>query len=75
MSRMHSTKEKITEAKRASTLEIMVRFEHEHELLSRLALVITGGHRSRGTIGRQGTRTGHERNESLPVPQAAHGVA
>ena len=42
MSRMHSTKKKMTEAKRASTLEIMVRFEHEHEMLSRLALVITG---------------------------------
>jgi hypothetical protein len=42
MSRIHSTKKKIVEAKRASTSEITVRFQHEHEILSRLALVITG---------------------------------
>ena len=41
MSSIHSTK-KIAEAKRASTLEIKARFDHEHEILSRLALVITG---------------------------------
>lgn len=42
MSRIHLTKKKIAEAKRASTSETMVRFGHEHEILSRLALVITG---------------------------------
>ena len=42
MYRTHSAKKKVAEAKRASTLEIMVRFEHEREILLRLALVITG---------------------------------
>ena len=42
MSRTHSAKKKVAEAKRASTLEIMVRFEHKREILLRLALVITG---------------------------------
>ena len=39
---IHSTKKKIAEAKRASTSEILARFEDEHEILSRLAFVITG---------------------------------
>ena len=42
MSCIHSTKKKKAEAKRASTLEILARFEDEHETLSRLAFVITG---------------------------------
>ena len=42
MYRTHSAKKKVAEAKRASTLETMVRFGYEHEILSRLALVITG---------------------------------
>ena len=41
MSSIHSLK-KITEAKRASTAEILARLEDEHETLSRLAFVITG---------------------------------
>ena len=42
MSCIHSTKKKIAEAKHASMLEILARFEDKHEILSRLALVITG---------------------------------
>jgi hypothetical protein len=42
MSRTHSTKRKIAEAKRASISEILVRFEREQEILLRLALAITG---------------------------------
>jgi len=42
MCRIHSTKTKIAEAKRSSTLEILARLEDEHEILSRLAFVVTG---------------------------------
>jgi hypothetical protein len=39
---IHSAKKKIAEGKRASTLENLAQFEDEHEILSRLAFVITG---------------------------------
>jgi hypothetical protein len=42
MRSIHATKKKRAGAERPSTLEILARFEDEHETLSRLAFVITG---------------------------------
>ena len=42
MSWLPSTKKKAAVTGRVSTLEILARFENEHEVLSRLALLITG---------------------------------